>query len=247
MILSHLHRFIFIKGLKVAGTSAEIALSQICGPEDIITPITPVDEQHRLGTSGMPRNYCAEPDKERAYLEKIQNGGGDALSGVRSPRGAFYNHMSLGAVLDQVPEGRNYRLLFVERSPYDKVISFANWHPNQQGYKAGQPLPNPTPDSIRDAVDAVIDDGTACKVRNIDFYRDEAGQIGSSGWRYEQLRDGLESFFRDLAVTPPPLVHAKRGRAPDARDLAATLRRDQLDFINRAFADEFESFGYPLI
>src|SRR5690554_5738319 len=39
MIVSHRHKFIFIKTKKTAGTSIELALRQICGPEDIISPV----------------------------------------------------------------------------------------------------------------------------------------------------------------------------------------------------------------
>ncbi len=48
MILSKLHKFLFLKGRKVAGTSVEVFLSGICGPEDVITPITPIDENIEL-------------------------------------------------------------------------------------------------------------------------------------------------------------------------------------------------------
>ena len=47
VIISHRHRFIFIKTGKTAGTSVEIALSKFCGPEDVITPISPEDEATR--------------------------------------------------------------------------------------------------------------------------------------------------------------------------------------------------------
>ena len=43
MIASHQHRFIFLKTRKTAGTSVEIALSKVCGPDDIITEISPED------------------------------------------------------------------------------------------------------------------------------------------------------------------------------------------------------------
>ena len=58
MILSHDYRFIFVKPKKVAGTSLEILLSQLCGPDDIITPIARKDEatRSRLGFPG-PQNY----------------------------------------------------------------------------------------------------------------------------------------------------------------------------------------------
>jgi hypothetical protein len=51
VIVSHRHRFIFVKTLKTAGTSIEVFLSQICGPDDIVTPILPHVEPH------VPRNH----------------------------------------------------------------------------------------------------------------------------------------------------------------------------------------------
>ena len=47
MIISHEHKFIFLKTRKTAGTSIELALSGLCGPDDIITPISPNDEPLR--------------------------------------------------------------------------------------------------------------------------------------------------------------------------------------------------------
>lgn len=46
MIVSHQHRFIFVKTLKTAGTSIEVFLSRSCGPQDVVTPIIPHVEPH---------------------------------------------------------------------------------------------------------------------------------------------------------------------------------------------------------
>ena len=51
MVISHRHRFIFIKTVKTAGTSIEVFLSPHCGPGDIFTPIQPPHEGHE------PRNF----------------------------------------------------------------------------------------------------------------------------------------------------------------------------------------------
>ena len=49
MIVSHAHKFIFLKTKKTAGTSIELALTELCGPEDVITPLTEIDEAKRAG------------------------------------------------------------------------------------------------------------------------------------------------------------------------------------------------------
>ena len=72
MIISHQWKFVFIKGVKVAGTSLEMALSSICGPDDIITPITPVDEIARLKLGRGAQNYSGHPLAEQAHLARLR-------------------------------------------------------------------------------------------------------------------------------------------------------------------------------
>ncbi|MEO0513139.1 MAG: sulfotransferase family 2 domain-containing protein [Planctomycetota bacterium] len=52
MIVSHRHRFIFIKTEKTAGTSIEVHLSRHCGPEDIVTAFGSGEEGHEPRNSG---------------------------------------------------------------------------------------------------------------------------------------------------------------------------------------------------
>ena len=48
MILSHSHRFIFIKSAKTAGTSLESALSNDCDGKDLVAPIGATGSSHEL-------------------------------------------------------------------------------------------------------------------------------------------------------------------------------------------------------
>ena len=50
MIISHTHKFIFIKSFKTAGTSIDTALSNYCSANDIVTPLN--DFRHNRNEKG---------------------------------------------------------------------------------------------------------------------------------------------------------------------------------------------------
>ena len=100
MIASHAHRFVFIKTRKTAGTSLEIALSRHCGPDDIVTRISPEDEELRAAAGGVgPQNDDTDPSS--------------------------YAHMGARRVIEVI--GRqawdDYFTFAVERNPFDVVAS----------------------------------------------------------------------------------------------------------------------------
>src|SRR5688572_28246498 len=72
MIISHKHKFIFLKTNKTAGTSVEIALSKICGPDDIITPIVPEDEQVRTELGYRGPQHCYAPLSDYTFWDRVK-------------------------------------------------------------------------------------------------------------------------------------------------------------------------------
>ena len=106
MIISHLHKFIFIKTKKTASTSIEVGLSGICGPRDAITPLMKPDEARRrkMGYRGM-QNF------------KLGNGK------------QFHNHMGAAEVRSIVGDEiwSEYYTFCFERNPWDKTISEYFW------------------------------------------------------------------------------------------------------------------------
>lgn len=246
MILSHKHRFVFIKGVKVAGTSAEIALSQLCGPDDVITPITPADEKYRLGTRGEPRNYASDTAVEREYLRAVRSRAAEDLGELKHPKTPFTNHMALTEVLALAPEAAEYRLIFVERSPYAKVLSFANWEKNHTSYNRGELLGRSVT-GIAASVDAIVSNCRIIVLRNIERYMDAQGVVRARPWLIADLDRQVRAFFEQCGELRVGLVHAKRGFESDGVDVAAVLRPDQIALINELFADEFDTFGFPMM
>jgi Sulfotransferase family len=107
MIVSHRHRFIFMKTRKTAGTSIELALARVCGPDDTITSLSDKDEELRrqAGLPG-PQNVDAPPLNRRAF-----------------------NHMPAKMAKRAVGPRvwHDYFTFAVERNPWDAVVSAYFW------------------------------------------------------------------------------------------------------------------------
>ena len=91
MIVSHRHKFIFLKTRKTAGTSIEIGLSKYCGAGDIISRILDHGEaiRQQLGYLG-PQNdawpFNRYSPRDRLSLVK------------RRHKWRYYNHMPAAEV-----------------------------------------------------------------------------------------------------------------------------------------------------
>jgi hypothetical protein len=247
MIVSEKHRFVFIKGMKVAGTSIEMALSTLCGPDDIVTPISPIDERERLRLGGCCRNYANDPAAEADYLKRLSAARPEDLGTVLQPALVFYNHMPLAEVMQKYEKPlTGFRVVAAERSPYAKVISWANMRISYGVYRAGGEM-RADPDALKRYVDRGLETGQIRDIRNIDRYRDASGRIVAQLMRYETLAADFAAFVRSLGVDVPLLPHAKKGLMSDRLDPRDMFRPDQIARINVLFAEEFEAFGYPRI
>lgn len=241
MILSFRHKFLFVRARKVAGTSVEIALSTLCGPDDISPPIVAVDERLRLELGGLCANYSDDPRFEDGWRQMVRAATPEQLATLRPPPSRYRPHMTVpeieaayGTPLD------TFRLVCVERDPFAKIVSFLHMREHFDDYRAGA-ADMATPVDLAHELDRALDGDKLAILRSLAMYGGRTPEV----IRYEQLEGDFAAFVTSLGVPVPPLPHAKRGPMSNAIDPASVFRRDQIDRLNTLFAPELAAFGYP--
>jgi hypothetical protein len=242
VILSFRHRFLFVRGRKVAGTSVEIALSTICGPDGIAPPLIAVDERVRQALGGHCGNYGDDPVFELAFVEAIRSASPEQLARIPAPPSRYWPHMSVMEV--EAAVGRpldDFQLVCVERDPYAKVISLLSMRRQFADYRQGATADMAAAiDTFVQDLDDAIAGGRLKGLKTIDMYAGRPPRV----LHYESLERDLAAFTADLGVPTPPLPHAKRGPLSNSIDPAGVFRRDQMDFLGDYFAADLAAFGY---
>jgi len=225
MIISHKHRFIFIKIEKTAGTSIEIALSRYCGPDDIITPVSPEDETLRqeLGGRG-PQNYIIPVG---AYSAKDWV---SLASRMRLP--AFVNHASAAFIRDHIDHAvwDSYFKFCFERNPWDKIVSYYYWENRKRD------LPS---------ISEFIRSGRASRLRGRGLYTIDGEVAVDKIYLFERIADEMTDIARVLGLPEVPVLpRAKSCYRKDRRHYRELISPQDRDWISKAYACEIDSFSY---
>jgi len=228
MILSHEHQFIFIKTTKTAGTSTEIALSQYCGPSDIITPISPDDEKIRMALGHRGPQHFNDPPEHGDDAERVEG---------KHRKSRFYNHMSAAEIRRQVgrPIFDRYYKFGIERNPCDRFLSFYYW------YNKTEPRPA--------IADFLCEENLAkLKRKGSGLYTIGGEVVVDTIVRYETLEADLQRVASDLNLPGP--LHLPRAKSQfrlDRRSYQEVLTPEQIEYIEGYFAEEVETVAVSSI
>ncbi len=229
MIVSHAHKFIFLKTKKTAGTAIEAALSELCGPSDVITPYRAESEQDRKGRT--PQNYRIEHElkPKRKLWRKL------LLRPERyyHPTVGYYEHMPAARVRAYVGEDiwRSYYKFAFDRNPWDRQVS---WY----FYKTKSKRTRPSFERfMRSRARAYVD--------NYELYTLDGALAVDRLCRYETLEDDLNAVLQELGVgrkLEVPRSNVTRDRDPG--DYRCLYSDETREIVAEWYAPEIKLLGY---
>ncbi|MEL7046586.1 MAG: sulfotransferase family 2 domain-containing protein [Pseudomonadota bacterium] len=227
MIISHRHRFIFVKTHKTAGSSLEVALALECGPDDVVSHM-----EDNIAT-GIPRNYGPTSRLGSAYRRSRML---RKLVGRHSPLlGAYYyEHMPAWRIRELVGEDiwRDYFTFCFERNSWDKTVSYYLWKKHGQDRSMPEFADYIERKSHRLPVDSAL-------------YCDDGAVIVDRIFEFRELSSALAELRERLGLQlPEPLPREKTGVATQRKPYADYYDEETRQRVAELYQREIELMGY---
>lgn len=233
MIISHKHKFIFLKTRKTAGTSFEIALGDICGPKDIVTRISMKDEIERRKNYRGAQNYRLPL---KIYSSKDWK---KLLTEGRFKR--FENHDTAEKIVSIIGEKKwnEYFKFCFERNPWDKMVSQFYW--KKEEYQLA-------------SFEEFWDRGLAGEVLEFSETIHTREQYSLNGeiavdkiYKYEEMKTALADLTEKFKLEKPlemPSYKAKGGHRSEKAHYRDLLSEEMADEIGKLCAPEIKLLNY---
>lgn len=226
MLVSHKHRFIFVKTRKTGGTSVELALAPLCGPDDIVTPLK---EYRTTGSGVQPRNFRL-PRNRWSLRARARR-----LLGKRTPnRGTgFFQHMPASDIRsllgDDIWDG--YFKFTIERNPWDRQVSLYHWH-----YRDSE-----TPPPFRDFILSPL---RRKRSRNWSMYTQNDKLIVDRVILYENLQAELDDVLSAIGIDDRAELPKAKSGFRSGRDYRGYYDDETRQLVAGWYAREIETFGF---
>lgn len=230
MILSHKHKFIFLKTRKTGGTSIELMLRNFCGSEDIITLVHAQDE--KKCTRRQAQNHVL-PQKNWPLIDRIGWGLGDKRL-IGKPNRALQGHIRAADLMQYVPEEAwaTYTKVTVERNPWDRQVSLYYWRTRR------------LPEHKRPDFATFLTSDPPPILDNWHIYTINNRVVANVVMRYENLEQDMDGALRALGLARPgELPRANCGLRPEG-DYRRLYTDDTRDLVASWYVNEIKEFGY---
>ena len=223
MIISHRHKFIFIKSEKTAGTSVEAALSGHCGGADMVTPVG---------------DYWFNRDERGEWIHSVMNAEG------------FYQHDPAAEVrrkLDPTIWG-DYLKFTIIRNPWDRVVSLYSWEARNKPelkpqksfvHRLGVPF-NEFAETKKAFAQFVKGEWKT----NDRFYLIDGEVCVDFVIRYERLESDLQELCGRLGLPRVELPRLKSGMRQAGHRYSEYYDQETREIVARAHANDVRHFGY---
>ena len=230
MILSHKHKFIYIKTYKTASTSIETALSHILGEQDVITPASEELQHHRF-EARQAQNYRLDHPAvpRRPLLKRLLR----RPERYYHPSVGYYEHMPAWRVKTYVGDrvwGDYYKFSF-ERNPWDRQVSFFHYKNKNRT----------TPFSF----EKFLERPKNSYVENFDLYSIDDEVAMDFVGKYENLEEDFRKIIRTIGlVNDVTLPVTNVSKSVDAKPYRAFYNDKSRRLIAKWYRREIELFGY---
>ena len=223
MIISHSHKYIFIKSEKTAGTSVEAALSKHCVASDVVTP---------LG------DYRFNRDERGEWVHSAMNAEG------------FFQHDPASEVKRKVPPQtwNEYFKFSIARNPWDRTVSNFSWEarnkpelkPARRWYhRLGVPL-----DEFEETTKLFRHWVRGDWKTNDRFYVEGDALCVDFVIRYERLTDDLAEVCRRVGLPAIELPRLKAGLRPGGHAYSEYYDEESKAIVAERHHNDIRLFGY---
>ncbi|MFW6227776.1 MAG: sulfotransferase family 2 domain-containing protein, partial [Bacteroidota bacterium] len=249
-IISHQHKFIFIKSRKTAGSSVEILLGGIAGPQDVMCPTSDgkqfgiVDQNNQKKIQDLTFNDLAR-FSSRILRDTLKSGRPDIKRSVNKCRRIIKSHHASAEELRKISGDdvwNTYYKFCFERNPFDRLVSLYHWRTKRLNTKPG----------FKEFAFSVIEKQKANQESsnrssfwtNRPFYEINGQIVVDRVCMFEDLEQEMKDFFAMKGLPwKDELPHMKGGVRPK-KHYREYYDEDLREKCEQAFAYEMEQFGY---
>jgi hypothetical protein len=216
MLVSHNHKFIFIKTIKTAGTSTEIFLEPYC--------ISSLVESH-----------------SRKMISTEEGIVGTRMSQFKAEKDEYYNHMTPSKIKEKLGSDifENYTKIANVRNPFDILVSHYHFKPTYELFTKNK---NYTFEDYLFRTDVV--EKLAENYRNLHFIEDKF--VIDEILRHENLQNDIDNLIKKLNLPIPTrnLSNYKESSSRKYKAYSDFYTNQTKDLVEKHFKFYLDLFNY---